>query len=604
MGFFTLLRGVFVLYHRTEAARAGFGTVVGIFVHGARMDVAASSFPSAVVFVLTALSAFIPKLAGRAILVFSTLMLALFSLLATIDMELFRAWGFRVDAAILRYVNTPREMLASAGASPIVLLAVVFVLLLVASIAGFLTILWPGVRAWEPLSLPVKLLTFALCGGLTWLLYYPSRGGIQKMPITQSTVYFSRNAFANQAAVNVAWNFFDSLWWQTYRTDNPYRVLPTAEAVRIADSLLASGAVPSVRLLRLGRPDIIVIMWESFTSKLVERLGGVKGVTPNIDSLIHDGILFDRFYATGDRSPEGLVGFLSGYPAQPTTEIIQHPRKTANLPALSRDLARAGYHTSFYYGGDPEFTNFKSYLLQAGFDSLVTKDAFDRRDLHTSWGADDHVVLGRLSTDIVHMPRPFFVSLFTLSSHEPFTVPMATVIPGTDERGLFLNSHAYTDRSIGDFVRHARTQSWWDSTLLVIIADHGHRLPVLDSLQSGRRWETFSVPMLWLGGALAVRDTVVSQLGIQTDLPRTLLGQLGLDGTAYRWSRNLFAPDVKSWSWFTFTDGFGWINDSGGAVAWDNVGRRVIAQHGTTGAGEIRLGEAMLQVLIDDYVKR
>ena len=604
MGFFTLLRGVFVLYHHAEAARAGLGTVVGIFVHGARMDVAASSFPSAVVFVLTALSAFFPKIAGRVILVFSTLMLASFSLLATIDMELFRAWGFRVDAAILRYVNTPREMLASAGASPILLLAIVFVLLLVVSIAGFLTLLWPGIRAWEPLSLPVQVLTFAFCGGLTWLLYYPSRGGIQKMPITQSTVYFSRDAFANQAAVNVAWNFVDSIWWQTYRTDNPYRVLPAGEAVRIADSLLASDSLPSIRLLRIGRPDIIVIMWESLSSKLVERLGGVKGVTPNIDSLTHDGILFDRFYATGDRSPEGLVGFLSGYPAQPTTEIIQHPRKTARLPALSRDLAGAGYHTAFYYGGDPEFTNFKSYLLQAGFDSLVTKDAFDRRDFHTSWGADDHVVLGRLSADIVHMPRPFFVSLFTLSSHEPFAVPMATVIPGTDERSRFLNSHAYTDRSIGDFVRHARTQPWWDSTLLVIIADHGHRLPVLDSLQSVRRWETYSIPMLWLGGALAVRDTVVSQPGIQTDLPSTLLSQLGLDASAYRWSRNLFAANLKSWSWFTFTDGFGWINDAGGAVAWDNVGRRVIAQQGATGAGDIRLGKAMLQVLIDDYVKR
>ena len=91
----------------------------------------------------------------------------------------------------------------------------------------------------------MQVLTFALCGGLTWLLYYPSRGGIQKMPITQSTVYFSRNAFANQAAINVAWNFFDSVWWQTYRTDNPYRVLPAGEAARIADSLLASVPLPS-----------------------------------------------------------------------------------------------------------------------------------------------------------------------------------------------------------------------------------------------------------------------------------------------------------------------------------------------------------------------
>ena len=164
------------------------------------------------------------------------------------------------------------------------------------------------------------------------------------------------------------------------------------------------------------------------------------------------------------------------------------------------------------------------------------------------------------------MPRPFFVSLFTLSSHEPFVVPMTTVIPGADERNRFLNSHAYTDRSIGDFVRHARTQPWWDSTLLVIIADHGHRLPELDSLQSVRRWDTFSIPMLWLGGALAVRDTVVSQPGGQTDLPSDPAQPARSRRLGYRWSRNLFAANLKPWAWFTFTDGFGWINDA--AARW------------------------------------
>ncbi|MGH7524507.1 MAG: LTA synthase family protein [Gemmatimonadales bacterium] len=604
MAFFALLRASFLLYHHAEAARAGFGTVVGVMVHGARMDVASSSYLAAIAFVLAAFSAFLPRIAGRAILVFSILALTSFSLLAAIDMEVFRAWGFHADAAILRYFNTPREMMASISSSPVALLFVIWVALATVSVVAFLKLLWLGIRAWGPLRIPVAIVTFVLCGGLTWLLYYPSRGGIQKMPMTQSTVYFSRNAFANQAAINVAWNFFDSVWWNTYRTDNPYRVMADAEATRTADSLLASSEVPRSRLLRLSHPDVILIMWESFSSKVVERLGGVRGVTPNIDSLIHDGILFDHFYATGDRSPEGLVGVLSGYPAQPITEIIQHPRKSAALPVMTHDLARAGYHTAFYYGGDPEFSNIKSYLVHAGFDTLVTKDAFPRDERHSDWGADDGFVLNRLASDLTRMPRPFFAYLFTLSSHEPFIVPMATVIPGTDERSLFLNAHAYTDRSIGDFIRRAKQQPWWDSTLVVILADHGHRVPVLDSLQSDRKWETFAIPMLWLGGALAVRDTVVTEPGVQTDLPKTLLDQLGLDASAYRWSRNLFAADIKPWAWFTFTDGFGWIDGSGGALAWDNVGHRPIAQRGQLGPGDVHAGEAMLQLLIDDYIKR
>jgi phosphoglycerol transferase MdoB-like AlkP superfamily enzyme len=181
---------------------------------------------------------------------------------------------------------------------------------------------------------------------------------------------------------------------------------------------------------------------------------------------------------------------------------------------------------------------------------------------------------------------------------------MRTVIPGRDQQSLFLNSHVYTDRSIGGFIREARAQPWWDSTLVIIVGDHGHRLPVLDSLQSDRKWELYTIPMLWLGGALAVRDTVISGLGVQTDIPRTLLAQLGLDQSAYAWSRNLLARDVRPWAWFTFTDGFGWVNQAGGSLAWDNVGKRMIARQGAAGASDLRDGQALLQVLIDDYIRR
>lgn len=603
MVYFALLRAAFLLYHGREASRSGWSTIAQSFRYGARMDMAATAFPAVVVFAFTAFSLFLPRLAPRLIRGFTTLMLVLLTLIATIDLELFRVWGFRVDGAILRYLNTPREMVASASASPILLLSLILLLLLAVAIVAFRSIFGPELTSWQRVPLPVALPVFALIGGLCWFLYYPARGGFQKMPMTQSTVYFSRDAFANQAAINAAWNFFDSVWWRSWDTTNAYRLLPTALAHRTADALLLSDAEPAVRLLRMRRPNVIVILWESFTSKVVERLGGVAGVTPNIDALIGEGVLFDHFYATGDRSPEGLTAVISGYPAQPTTEIIQHPRKSATLPALPHDLGGAGYHSSFYYGGDPEFTNFKSYLLQAGFDSLVTAAAFRPEDRHSSWGADDHIVLGRLQDDLRAMPRPFFVTLFTLSSHEPFLVPMATVIPGTDETSRFLNAHAYTDRSLGAFIRQAKTMPWWDSTLIVILADHGHRLPMLDSLQVARKWETFSIPMLWLGGALAVHDTVISRIGGQSDFPRTLLSQLELDGSGFRWSRNLLARNARPWAWFTFTDGFGWVTDSG-AIAWDNIGRRTISTQGSVDPAAIRNGQALLQSLIDDYVKR
>ncbi|MEO5798744.1 MAG: LTA synthase family protein [Gemmatimonadales bacterium] len=602
MLYFAILRAAFLVYHLAESRHAGAAIAWSTFLHGARMDMAATAYPAVVVFALTAFSLFLPQASAKLATWFTALMVSVLTVLSVLDLELFRAWGYRIDASILRYVNTPKEMIASAGASPIWALLPLLVVLLLVARAGFRRFFGAELAQWRRVWWPVAIPVFALLGGLCWFLYYPARGGFQKMPMTQSTVYFSRDAFANQAAINASWNFFDAVFWRTYDTTNAYRVLPVAEATAVVDSLMRPRPA-GVSLLRMPRPNVIVILWESFSAKVVARLGGVSGVTPNIDSLIHDGVLFDHFYASGDRSPEGLTAVLGGYPAQPTTEIIQHPRKSASLPALSRELRHAGYRATFYYGGDPEFTNFKSFLLQAEFDSLVTAEEFRPEDRHSSWGADDHVVLGRLQSDLTQMPRPFFVTLFTLSSHEPFVVPMTTVIPGTDETSRFLNAHAYTDRSIGDFIRRARTSPWWDSTLIVILADHGHRLPSLDSLQPSRKWETFAIPMLWLGGALAVHDTVIHQVGGQADLPATLLAQLGLDGSRFRWSRNLLSPGAAQWTWFTFTDGFGMVTDSG-AVAWDNIGKRAIAQSGNGGAREIRQGQALLQRLIDDYVKR
>lgn len=603
-GYFELLRAVFLLYHHREAARAGTAAVLGAMFHGARMDMTAAAFPSAIVFVLVLLSLVAPRLAARAVIVVTIPALVFFALLGCIDMEIFRAWGFHVDAAILQYLKTPREMMASAASSPVALLGVLFVALSAIAVVAFMRLFGPALRCWTRLTLLEAIGGVPAVAFVTALLAIPARGGLQRMPITQSTVYFSHDDFANQAAINFAWNFFDSVWWGTYRTDFHYRVMPPAVARSVADSLLASGAMPARSLLRLPRPDVILILWESFTAKVVARLGGVPGVTPNIDSLTHQGILFTRFYATGDRSPEGITGVLAGYPAQPTTEIIQHPRKSVTLPALPHDLARAGYRSTFYYGGDPDFSNIKSFVLEAGFDSLVTRDAFPRSEQHSSWGADDDVVLSRLLGDVPGFHRPFFAMLFTLSSHEPFKVPMAPVFPGSDERDEFLNAHAYTDRSIGAFIRAAKRQPWWDSTLIIITADHGHRLPVLDSLQTARKWETFSIPMLWLGGALAVRDTVIDAVGSQTDIPRTVLDQLGLDDSAYHWSRDLFARDVRPWAFFTFTDGFGWVNGAGDALAWDNPGGRAIATKGNIGAADIRAGRALLQTLMADYVKR
>lgn len=308
----------------------------------------------------------------------------------------------------------------------------------------------------------------------------PIRGGWQQIPVNQSDVYFSEKLFANHAAVNVPWNVIYSLSKADFKEQNPYQYLPKNEAQTLVDSLYIKAPGETENILNTARPNVLFIILESYTAKLVGSAGGQKGVTPEIDKIAAEGLAFTNFYANGDRSEKGLVALLSGYPVQPKTSIIKTPRKTEKLPHLNQSLEKAGYHTSYYYGGELAFANIKSYVLTAGYDRLIGKGDFPAQHYNSKWGVHDHILLERVHQDLKTEKQPFFSTVFTLSSHEPYTVPMETKFPGDDDSSRFKNSVYYTDQAVGAFIKEARKQAWWQNTLVVLVADHGHTLPNYD----------------------------------------------------------------------------------------------------------------------------
>lgn len=600
VGFFVAARLLFLVYHHARTSRLGASTIAGIVLHGARMDLSAAAYLTVLPALLLAVSPWISARVVRGIIAcYTVTLIAFVALLTTIDLELYTAWGFRLDATPLQYLNTPREMIASAESSPIAQLLAILVAIIAVAILVYRRFVAPySAVDGGGLGASAGMLVTTAC------LLVPIRGGVQWTPLNQSGVYFSTSDFANQAALNVGWNVFHSLTTSgAMARTNPYTELDEATSRAVVDSLLHATDASAPSLLRIARPNVILIIWESLTAKVVGRLGGVPGVTPHFDSLTHEGVLFDHVYASGDRSAKGLVAILSGFPAQPRVQVMNTPAKAAKLPMLARDFDAAGYATSFYYGGELEFANIKSYVIGGRYAHVVGIEAFDPRDRNSKWGAHDGVVLQRMLDETRAMRRPFFNTLFTLSSHEPFEVPMAPVFPGSDIRSKFLSAHAYTDASVGAFIRAARREPWWDSTLVVIVADHGHPLPAVEPRDGEEVSTEYHIPMLWLGGALAVHDTVVTRIGSQTDLAPTLLAQLHLPHAQYRWGRNLFAQDAPSFAYFPYLDGFG-VVDARGRLVYDALGRRVMQRAGEVGAPEVRSGLAYLRLSYQDYLDK
>ncbi|MDO7852356.1 LTA synthase family protein [Hymenobacter convexus] len=592
-------------YEHAAASRLSLGTLAATFGYGLRLDASAAAYVCLIPFLLLAVGSLIPRLPLRGLVNgYSAIIGTLLALLIIVDLELYRAWGFRLDDTPLQYLSSPAEMAASAGSAPVAVL--------LALLAGL------GLGSWALYKVVVGRLPElapwfgrgrAALAGLLYavLLVVPLRGGTQQIPVNQSDVYFSRTPFANHAALNAPWNFMSAL---VLRADEkplkPFMADSTARRLVAGLYPLAVGAAApadsAASVLTTTRPNVLFIILESFTSKLVGSVGGEKGVTPSLDSLAQTGVLFDHIYAAGDRSQKGLVSLLSGYPNQPTTSIIKFPRKTENLPHLCRTLSLAGYSSRYYYGGELAFANMKSYLQTAGYEHLTERADFAASEQNSKWGAHDGVLFNRMLAELGQQRQPFFVTAFTLSSHEPFDVPMKTRFPGTTEVAQFRNSVFYTDYTLGKFLQAARKQPWYANTLLVLVADHGHILPGNSTNQSPKK---FRIPLLLAGGAIRPesRGRVVRTIGSQTDVAATLLHQLRLPASNYVWSRDLLAPHARPFAFYTYNDGFGAVSPAG-IVTYDNVSRHTWERDYAVPDAQIRLGEALEQLSMEDFTKR
>jgi phosphoglycerol transferase MdoB-like AlkP superfamily enzyme len=603
--FFGLGRALFLAYQHTASVKLPTSTLLATFWYGLRLDASAAAYVCLLPFLLLVLGSLVPRLPLRGLLSgYSVAVGLLLALLMTADLELYRAWGFRLDDTPLQYLNSPQEMAASAGSSPLGLL-----LLALLALAGGGGLLYKGVVG-RLAALPPwfgRGRAALACLLYLALLVVPLRGGTQQIPINQSDVYFSRTAFANHAALNAPWNLMSALVLRNEEQGlQPF--MPDSTARQLVAGLypLAVGAPAptdsTTNILVEARPNVLFVILESFTSKLVGSVGGEKGVAPVLDSLARTGVLFDNMYAAGDRSQKGLVSLLSGYPNQPTTSIIKYPRKTEQLPHLCRSLAAAGYHSRYYYGGELAFANMKSYLQTAGYEHLTERTDFAQADQNSKWGAHDGVLFDRILADLRQQPTPFFVTAFTLSSHEPFDVPMKTRFAGSDEVSKFRNSVYYTDQELGRFLRAARRQPWYAHTLLVLVADHGHIQPGNSVNQSP---DKFRIPLLLAGGALrpTARGKVVHTIASQTDVAATLLRQLQLPTRGYVWSRDLLAPHRRPFAFYCYNNGFGAVSPLG-SLTYDNVGRAVWDRTPTVPDWQVYLGQAMQQLTMEDFARK
>ena len=517
--FFEIARLLFFLYHFGKTKSLSLSTFFQSFFYGLRMDLSMAAYILLPVCFFVILGVFVAFFRRSLIYkIYTALVLFFVLLIIAADLEIYGQWGFRMDATPLKYLNSPKEVWASISHLPVFWILILFVIVYGSIIYLFNQII--DRISFMDADNRYKIVSAFLVLVFSFLLIIPLRGGLQLAPINQSSVYFSTNNFANHAAINATWNFVHGVMNKTSSTENPYKFLPGEQAHNIVDSLYHSTG-KFEKVINTEKPNVILVIWESFTDKVIHLSRNGTEVTPNFNALKKEGIYFSNIYASGDRTDKGLAAILSGYPALHSSSILRSVNKSVKLPVLSKFFKAKGYATPFYYGGEPAFANIKSYLANGDFNKIVEKNDFASKDLTSKWGAHDGVVAERFLKDLEKTSQPFFATWLTLSSHEPFETPVDAVFKGKDHATLFINSMHYSDSIINELVAQCKQKPWWNNTVLIIIADHGHPLPV-----STNKENDFKIPMLWLGGALVNRGVVIDKIASQIDLAKTLTAQI------------------------------------------------------------------------------
>ena len=359
---------------------------------------------------------------------------------------------------------------------------------------------------------------------------------------------FSTNHYANELAGNGLFSFGAAFRRNALDYHKFYPTLPEQEAHHVLKQL---GVVrpmtladkhkllppPSLPPLFKRRPkNIVLITVESLSADYLGYFGNDQHLTPYLDALTKQGLVFENLLATGTRTVRGLDALSIAIPPIPGQAVMRRPHHQ-NLETLGGRLRKKGYASFFIYGGYGAFDNMATYFKNNDYQ-VLDRTVFKPERIHSEniWGVDDESLFGHAIDTIDQLaPRPFFVQLMTTSNHRPYTFPEGRIdlAQGSREGAV-----KYTDYAIGQFLAQTRHKPWFKDTLFVIVADHCASVAGSTKLPL----EKYHIPMLFYAPELldAGRYT---RLASQIDIVPTLLDVLGIDGAHHFYGQSLFHAD-------------------------------------------------------------
>lgn len=606
MFFFFLIRAIFLIYHINllKLENITIGEALMSFRYGLKLDSATAAYLLLIpALILLLQGLFKARWLNSVNKVYTFIMLLAISLIVTVELGSFAEWKCKLSTSAFAHLRRIDEAYYSISSKQFFTLLFFLLLMTGGSFILYTKVFYLKiVERLRPVIYPFIFFIITIP-----LLFLTLRGGLNAIPISQASAYYSHHSILNWAAVNSGYQFAVNLVETSeYKRSNVYQFYDIKEARTTVDDILRTEKDTTISILKISRPNIVFLLMESWSADLIESLGATPGITPEFAKLEKEGLLFTQFYSTGNRSHEAMAAIFSGYPSLPFTTFTANPEKFKNMPSMIKILDSAGYHTSFYFGGQLDYGNMRAFLLFNQFDNLLEDSKIDPSLPRGRLGVHDQYLYPIHVRAMNDEKEPFFSVLFTLSSHSPYDFPMAPVIDWAAPENPYINSAFYADKCLGEYFEMARKQPWYDSTLFIIMADHGH-----NSYKNWRyeSYEYHHIPLMFYGNVLKeeFRGVKSSRISDNSCLTKTILKQLNLPTNQFKWGEDLFNPYSPQYAYFVLNDSYDWKSPEGEIVysmKWKDFYKKDFPEGTTPQEQEafIRKGKSYIQVLFQDFL--
>ena len=561
---FDLHRIIFSIFHIQKLKSIHFSEWLLAFLHSIRLDLAMAAGLSILpILILSFLINYNTKFLKILFYIFLYLELTFVILINSGEIQTYEEWNHKLTSRVFKHLSNPDEVFRTASWTSTILFFIIGNIEFIFSYFVLKKMNLIYFNRSDKKNHFIRIITsffgFVALGITSFLLL---RGGIQQIPLNINSAIYSNKPVLNDLAVNTPYNFAKS--YLIYNKTNLDDIIPkmdTISANRITQNLYNYNKNSKYHLLKKSNPNIVLVIFEGWSSEAIDCLGKTKGATPNFNKLAEEGYLFDNIYAASGTSEIGNATIFSGFPALPEVSITMQPEKSRNLKTINQDLQKNGYESGYLFGGDLKYGNIGGFLMDHNFQNIIDENNLPSKN-RGKLNYYDEDVYDFLLTEINKRKKPFFQCVFTGSSHAPYDYPSKTPKKYNGIESEYMNSIVYADWCLGNFIKKAKKENWYSNTIFIFISDHGHTTPTAPTPHES---PFFKIPLLFWGPMLDenFRGKRNSILGAQSDFSYTLLQQLEIKSNAYPWSKNLLSSSCPEFAIHTINKGYGWATPKG-----------------------------------------